>query len=315
MGQGIATTSKGLVFVLSPFGAPFDSYYDKIIKPAIEEGGHKALRADEIYGHRYIITDIWQSIQEAKIVVAEMTSKNANVLYEVGLCHAIGKPVVIVTQTIDDVPFDLRPLRCIVYPTNKPGWDIELKKNISQALAAVAVQDDHWILARPNQSSGGGRTRSLPLTKAIESCTLGKHEINEMRIFAFNSGTIQPIVEGSAFKTETCYLLLPRFLNSLPATREDRMNTGVQRVVGEWKVRQAEGRIKDLRIRYYDHFPSHYCCVFGDFAAILGTYIYRDWDSYPWNHRFSDALVITDDERAQALIIKWFDDVFNNSKP
>jgi hypothetical protein len=310
-GQSIAGTSKELVFVLSPFGDPFDSYYDQITRPSIEQAGFRALRADQIFGTNHVVTDIWQSIQEAKIVVAEMTGKNANVLYEVGLCHAIGKPVVMITQTMDDVPFDLRSIRCITYSTTEPGWNIELKSKLCQTLAAVVTLDDHWIISRPSKRdvSRGNGTFSLPLTDAIRACILGKHEINEMRIFAVTSATILSIIEGSKFSIGTCSILLPRFVTPVPATREAKTKTEVHDAVKSWKLLKKNGRIKTLQIRYYDKFPSHYCCVFDNFAVLLGTYTYRRWDI-----QFSDALVIANNDPVQALVTRWFDDVFGSSK-
>jgi hypothetical protein len=209
MGQGTATTSKEIVFVLSPFRSPFDEYYNKITRPAIEDAGFTALRADEIFGTRYVITDIWQSIQKAQIVVAEMTGKNANVLYEVGLCHAIGKPVVMMTQTMDDIPFDLKARRCIVYSTTAPGWDAELKGKICQTLVAVAPQGYDSVFPRPITTNFS----LLLLNDAIRACTPAEGRVDEMRILALTSGIIQPIIEGCKFKIGTCYILLPRFAN------------------------------------------------------------------------------------------------------
>jgi len=56
------TTPSNLVFTLAPFGDPFDQYYEEIIKPAVESAKMRALRADEIYGTRHIINDIWQRL-------------------------------------------------------------------------------------------------------------------------------------------------------------------------------------------------------------------------------------------------------------
>ena len=56
------------------------------------------------------------------MMLADLTGKNANVLYELGLAHAIDKPVVLLSQSMDDVPFDLRALRVITYDVAHPGW-------------------------------------------------------------------------------------------------------------------------------------------------------------------------------------------------
>lgn len=67
------------------------------------------------------MADIWKMIQEAKVLVAELTEKNANVFYELGLAHALGKPVVLIADNLGDVPFDLQSLRVIIYNKNDPA--------------------------------------------------------------------------------------------------------------------------------------------------------------------------------------------------
>src|SRR5229473_6746508 len=86
-----------LCFVLMPFERPFDSYYQKIIKPAVSDAGLSALRSDEIYSTKTIVKDIWNRIWAARVVVADVTDRNPNVNYELGLCDALDVPTVIIT--------------------------------------------------------------------------------------------------------------------------------------------------------------------------------------------------------------------------
>lgn len=81
--------------------------------------------------------DIWDGIKKAKILIAELTGRNPNVMYELGLAHAIEKPVILLTQDINDVPFDLRSLRCIVYNTKEPEWANKLREEITKYITAL----------------------------------------------------------------------------------------------------------------------------------------------------------------------------------
>ncbi|KYK30240.1 MAG: hypothetical protein AYK19_04680 [Theionarchaea archaeon DG-70-1] len=126
-----------ICFVLMPFREPFNSYYEQIITKAIVNSGLLPLRSDEIFGTKSIVEDIYYYIKKSIVVIAELTTKNPNVLYELGLAHAIGKPVILITQNIDDVPFDLKHLRCIVYNTISPIWANELQANIEKAIQAT----------------------------------------------------------------------------------------------------------------------------------------------------------------------------------
>lgn len=124
-------------FVVMPFGSLFEAEYESSIKPVIEKVGLKCIRADEVYAKARIMDDIWRCIRSCIVVLAELTDRNPNVLYEVGLAHAIGKPVIIITRKEDDVPFDLRSLRYLFYDTNDPYWGENLHKALENMLTKV----------------------------------------------------------------------------------------------------------------------------------------------------------------------------------
>ena len=128
-----------LVFVLSPFGEPFDTIYHDHIKPTVEAiGGLRCLRADDIYDNRPIIEDIWRYTNQARILIAELTERNPNVFYETGIAHTVGKEVILITQSMEDVPFDLKHLRCIVYeftPRGTKTLEENMKNTVLQLLA------------------------------------------------------------------------------------------------------------------------------------------------------------------------------------
>ena len=129
-----------LVFVLSPFGEPFNTIYGDHIRPSIETiAGLKCRRADDIYDNRPIIEDIWRYTNEARIVVAELTGRNPNVFYETGIAHTVGKEVILITQSMDDVPFDLKHLRCIVYEYTPRGTQ-NLEENLKNTLRNILAR-------------------------------------------------------------------------------------------------------------------------------------------------------------------------------
>ena len=130
---------EGLAFVLSPFAEPFDTVYEDHLKPSVESfSGLRCLRADDINDNRPIMEDIWKSINEARIIISDLTGKNPNVFYETGIAHTIGKEVVLITQSMADVPFDLRHLRCIVYeyvPRGMATFEQNLTNTVANILA------------------------------------------------------------------------------------------------------------------------------------------------------------------------------------
>jgi ClpX C4-type zinc finger len=108
-------------FYLCPYSEPFNSIYKDHVFKVLSNEGFTTERADEIFGTQPIIEDIWEGINSASIIIADVTGKNPNVMYEIGMAHTIGKPVIIITQNINDVPFDLKHYRCIIYEYTPRG--------------------------------------------------------------------------------------------------------------------------------------------------------------------------------------------------
>ncbi len=124
-------------FYLCPFVEPFNTIYSDHVKPAIESSGFTVERADEIFGTQPIIEDIWEGINSSEIIIADVTNRNPNVMYEIGMAHTVGKPVLIVTQDIDDVPFDLKHHRCIMYSYTPKGC-AALEEKISGTIRFIS---------------------------------------------------------------------------------------------------------------------------------------------------------------------------------
>lgn len=121
-------------FVMMPFGEWFDRYYQEIYVPAVREAGFEPVRADELFNTGSVVEQIWEQIEKSQVLLADLTGKNANVFYELGLAHAARKPVVFAAAQIDDVPFDLRHLRVIVYDVREPKWAATLSRQITDFL-------------------------------------------------------------------------------------------------------------------------------------------------------------------------------------
>lgn len=121
-------------FVMMPFGAWFDKYYQEIYAPAIKEAGFEPVRADELFSTGSVMEQIWEQIEKAKLLLADLTGKNPNVFYELGLSHAARKPVIFTSGELEDIPFDLRHLRVIIYDTREPEWASKLRASVTDYL-------------------------------------------------------------------------------------------------------------------------------------------------------------------------------------
>lgn len=126
-----------ICFTIMPFGGWHDNYYSEVFKPAIEDAAMKSFRADDIFRPGTIVKDIWDHTKMAEIILADLSKKNANVMYELGLAHAISKPAILVTESVEDIPFDLRAIRVIVFDKNAPDLGQLLRKKITQAIKEI----------------------------------------------------------------------------------------------------------------------------------------------------------------------------------
>lgn len=132
-------------FMMMPFGPWFDKYYQDIYSPAIRDAGFEPVRADEIFHAGSFVEQVWEQIEKAEVLLADLTDRNANVFYELGLAHAAGKPVVFTTGKMDDVPSDLRHLRVIVYDIREPDWSSRLRKSITDYLRNAKAEPEKSI--------------------------------------------------------------------------------------------------------------------------------------------------------------------------
>ena len=111
----LLASSSNLCFVIMPFTPEYESVYRQLIKPAAEPFGLKVLRAADIYSPGVITEQIRAAIHQSVICIADVTGKNPNVLYEVGIAHTLDKPTILLTQSVEQIPFDLRAFRVVIY--------------------------------------------------------------------------------------------------------------------------------------------------------------------------------------------------------
>jgi hypothetical protein len=130
-------------FVVMPFAdEDLQVVYEDFVKPVLtEQCNLECERGDDVFGSNVIMDDIRKSIGEADLVLADLTRKNANVFYEVGISHTLDKPVLLLAQTMDDVPFDLRHRRVLLYDYTPRGCkrlEKMLREHVTAMLATLS---------------------------------------------------------------------------------------------------------------------------------------------------------------------------------
>jgi len=133
-----------LVAVMMPFDTELTPTYEAI-KHACTSNGLRCLRVDDIWEESAIIQDIFNLIFRAQIIIVDFTGKNANVMYETGIAHTLGKHVIPITQSMDDVPFDMKHHRVLKYLPNDQGrttLEGELARKLQQFSLKIATPAD-----------------------------------------------------------------------------------------------------------------------------------------------------------------------------
>jgi hypothetical protein len=126
---------KRKVFVLTPFHPRYEDTF-RLISSACREVGLICTRGDEQYIQGGVLSHILNEITSAGIVIANIDGRNPNVFYELGIAHALGKNVIILASGLEDVPFDLRSQRLVLW--NNPT---ELEKSLHQMLTRMLVEN------------------------------------------------------------------------------------------------------------------------------------------------------------------------------
>lgn len=122
-------------FVLMPFNAQFQPVYDDHIVKVCGSLGITVTRADQIFSVGPFMEDILESVLTSKFIIGDLTDRNPNVFYEVGICHALGKKVILITQE-NDVPSDLRHFRYIRYMYTPRGMEL-FEDTLKQTLQGI----------------------------------------------------------------------------------------------------------------------------------------------------------------------------------
>lgn len=169
-------SSEKVCFIISPIGEPdsdtrklSDEKYDLIFKPVLEKMGYTTIRADKENSSNSISRGIVTRLLNSALVIADATGFNANVFYELAIRNAIKKPVIIVKELEQKLPFDVNDKRAI---------SINMKDN-RQWTKAKEELEEHIINAEKNPKSA---SESIVSEYAFD-LDVGKTPNTEQEIF------------------------------------------------------------------------------------------------------------------------------------
>ncbi|HML22577.1 MAG TPA: hypothetical protein PKD09_13065 [Aggregatilinea sp.] len=183
------------IFVIMPFDQSFTPIYENHLKSIADRLGYSIKRGDDFFSRHAIMADVWSAITNTKLIIADCTNRNPNVFYELGIAHTLDKPVIMITQNREDIPFDVGHLRIILYKFTLNGM-AELERLLEDALEKVlnsagenileglkedptslpSDPDDQWEIVQSLINKGDFDTFAaiLPFLKNVKLKTINK---------------------------------------------------------------------------------------------------------------------------------------------
>ncbi len=126
-------------FVVMPFSQPWSNeVYENLFKPGIEDAGFEATRGDSIVRLGDLRTNVWRSITQAGVIVADVTTPNPNVYYELGLADALGKATFLFKQEGSSLPAD----RCSPRPSESGPMKGTTCSSVSRRLLTLITSEN-----------------------------------------------------------------------------------------------------------------------------------------------------------------------------
>ena len=142
-------SSEGLCFVISPIGDEetatrkwADQTIKHLIRPAVEPHGLEVKRADEEDRAGIITTHIIQRLVNADLVIADLTSRNPNVFYELAVRHVTRKPLIQIIRAEEEIPFDVQAMRTVKFELSDPDALEVARDALNRQVAAVMDEDE-----------------------------------------------------------------------------------------------------------------------------------------------------------------------------
>jgi hypothetical protein len=134
----------GTCFVIQPFdGGPFDKRLEDVFVPAIKEAGLEPYRVDRDPAVTIPIDQIEDGIKKSEVCLADISTNNPNVWFELGFAIAAGKEVVIVCAHSPDqkFPFDIQHRSIIRYRTESARDFEEMQEKITSRIKAILSKE------------------------------------------------------------------------------------------------------------------------------------------------------------------------------
>ncbi|MBF0430430.1 MAG: hypothetical protein HQK83_04075 [Fibrobacteria bacterium] len=175
-----------LCYVSLPEIEGSETLWDNQLKTTLNNAGFDAIKGDDIFSRGSLDT-VWENVLNSRIVICDLTGKTPNILYQLGLAHALNKDVIVICQSIKDIPADLQDEEPLIY-TNSPAGHAMLEQELNKRIQEMLSQslydnfsnpvegDDYVVLFLGDDGAGSCALANIITRNTIEE------KVNETRL-------------------------------------------------------------------------------------------------------------------------------------
>jgi hypothetical protein len=195
---------KEMCFVIMPFSDPedyekghFTKIYEQLIKPAIEEAGYEPHREDDDSGSTLIHGNIFDNLINAPMVLCDLSTKNPNVLYELGIRHAFDKPVVLICEEGQSSIFDIAGVKTTSYRKERLYDEVlEDQKRIEKAITETRDLAKNFSFMKLVKMQPAVEVAGGAVSNEMQTNVMLKALYDKLSNIEKNIGQVSPTVEN-----------------------------------------------------------------------------------------------------------------------
>ncbi len=224
-------------FAIMPIADPedypaghFGHVYEDIIRPASDAAGYTAIRADQVKETNLIHLDILKKLLEAPIAVCDLSTRNPNVLFELGLRQAFDKPVVLIQESGTPKIFDITPLRYIEYSKDMKYHEVlNMQKRLTESIEATAA-------AESDASSINSIVKLLALSNSAQIPDLeGSKDSLALEVLQSEMRNLRHMIEVGLFEGPTSHNR-----GSIAAIEYERISSSLDKLINAKRIPEGQ---------------------------------------------------------------------------
>ena len=211
--------------------------YEDIVKPAVDKTDFVARRADEVKETNFIHLDILRKLIDAPIAICDLSSRNPNVLFELGIRQAFDKPVVLIQEKETPKIFDIGPLRYLEYDRGMKYHDVlKTQAELTEAILATKA-------AEGQQGNINSIVRLMALSSPASIPTLegDNKEAFAIDVLQAQLNDMRKMIEISMLESRR---IGPK--GSIPSIEYERISSKLDRLINSRKRMPRENQEKEF---------------------------------------------------------------------